>query len=263
MDIETCFEKLWKDYTTLNPSTEEIYNALKAKGNDIINDHVAFRTFEGKYGIEHFAQAFLALGYEAKGEYTFTEKRLFARHYEHENHDLPKIFISELKTKEFSPFLQDIVSKATASISSEQAAAEDFFLLGRPWPAKHAIYQELIKESEYAAWLYAFGFRANHFTVNVNRLNTFTELVELNNFIESIGFELNDSGGKIKGSPQDYLEQSSTKAKKIAVAFEDGEYEIPGCYYEFAKRYELPEGGLYQGFVAKSADKIFESTNKY
>lgn len=50
-------------------------------------------------------------------------------------------------------------------------------------------------------------------------------------------------------------------ADKVIVKFSDGEFEIPGGFYEFAKRYELPNGELYKGFVAASADKIFESTD--
>jgi len=40
-------------------------------------------------------------------------------------------------------------------------------------------------------------------------------------------------------------------------------HEIPSCYYEFARRYEDKNGELYGGFIAKSADKIFESTDFY
>ena len=36
---------------------------------------------------------------------------------------------------------------------------------------------------------------------------------------------------------------------------------VPSCYYEFARRYPLPSGELFQGFVPASADKIFESTD--
>ncbi|MGL4837356.1 MAG: DUF1338 domain-containing protein, partial [Shewanella sp.] len=35
----------------------------------------------------------------------------------------------------------------------------------------------------------------------------------------------------------------------------------PSCFYEFALRYPKANGELYTGFVAASADKIFESTN--
>ena len=45
------------------------------------------------------------------------------------------------------------------------------------------------------------------------------------------------------------------------VTFSDETLEIPSCFYEFAQRYPLPNGELYQGFVEASADKIFESTN--
>jgi hypothetical protein len=51
-------------------------------------------------------------------------------------------------------------------------------------------------------------------------------------------------------------------ADNIEVEFTDKKLVIPSCYFEFAKRYPLADGNLYQGFVAKSADKIFESTDK-
>ena len=57
------------------------------------------------------------------------------------------------------------------------------------------------------------------------------------------------------------LEQSSTLADEYSVTFSDGDMSIPSCFYEFAKRYPLANGELYTGFVAASADKIFESTN--
>jgi hypothetical protein len=45
--------------------------------------------------------------------------------------------------------------------------------------------------------------------------------------------------------------------------FVEGTFEIPSCYYEFALRYPDTDGKLYSGFIAKSADKIFESTDFY
>ena len=72
---------------------------------------------------------------------------------------------------------------------------------------------------------------------------------------------LNDAGGAIKGTPAEHLEQSSTRADSIEVAFADGRARIPSVYYEFARRYPLPSGELFHGFVPASADKIFESTD--
>ena len=45
--------------------------------------------------------------------------------------------------------------------------------------------------------------------------------------------------------------------------FAGGErHVIPTCYYEFALRHRDADGRLYEGFVAKSADRIFESTHR-
>jgi hypothetical protein len=74
---------------------------------------------------------------------------------------------------------------------------------------------------------------------------------------------MNDAGGEIQGTPEELLEQSSIKAEMIHVKFVEGLYEIPGCYYEFARRYPETDGRLYSGFIAKSADKIFQSTDFY
>ena len=72
---------------------------------------------------------------------------------------------------------------------------------------------------------------------------------------------MNASGGEIKGTAEEYLRQSSILADKFEVQFEEGVKEITSCYYEFAYRYELPNGELFKGFIASSADKIFESTD--
>ena len=132
---------------------------------------------------------------------------------------------------------------------------------GRPWKVTHNDYLALLAESEYAAWVAAFGFRVNHFTVDMRSLSTFPDLDALNAFLVEHGFQLNDSGGLIKGTREQKLEQSSTRADAIDVAFSDVTVRIPSCYYEFARRYALPSGELFHGFVPASADKIFESTD--
>ena len=93
-------------------------------------------------------------------------------------------------------------------------------------------------------------------------MKTLATLEEVNQLLKVNGFLLNDSGGEIKGTPSELLEQSSTRSEMIQVNFSDGIQEIPGCYYEFARRYPDADGHLYSGFIAKSADKIFESTDK-
>ena len=262
--LEELLEKLWGDYARINPQAEKIHGLLTQRGEQIINDHIAFRTFNiPKININVLAKTFVSFGYQPKGEYQFPEKKLFARHFEHPDQNNPKIFISELKLEECSQDLQNIVKGLAAEIPEAKTKERDFSVSGAAWQRiPWAVYEKLRKESEYASWVSAFGFRANHFTVLVNSLKSFKTLQELNEFLKKNGFRLNASGGEIKGSPQEFLEQSSTLADPVEVGFADRREKIPSCYYEFAWRYPLPSGKLFQGFVAQSANKIFESTDK-
>lgn len=256
-------DKMWNDYITINPLAKKIADLLTAEGESIRNDHIALRTFNHpRIGVDVIARPFLDSGYIYKGDYQFPEKKLYAKHYEHTDETLPKIFISELKLEEFSPALRSQVEKFVSQIPEGKEKEFDFSSQGRPWRVSVAQYQELLKESDYAAWVAAFGYRPNHFTVFINGLKKFSDIKVLNEWLKKNGFQLNSSGGEVKGTPEVFLEQSSTLANNIEVQFDDGKLSIPACYYEFAKRYPLKNGKLYQGFVAASADKIFESTNK-
>lgn len=263
MTLDTLLEKMWIDYCELNPSAKKIYDLFSSQGETVLNDHIALRTFNHpRLGIESLAKHFKKYGYVEKNDYHFVEKKLYAKHYEHPDSSKPKIFISELELEKVSPFIRETVNKMVSEVTEEMIQNPLFPMMGRPWQMSFELYSQLAKESEYASWVAAYGFRPNHFTVNINALKQFTEVDSLNKFLKAQGFVLNSSGGEIKGTPQDYLEQSSTMASEIPVKFTDGTQSIPGCYYEFAKRYPLASGQLYQGFVAKSADKIFESTNR-
>ena len=263
MSIETVLENMWQDYLVLNPEAQRVVDTLVAEGESIVNDHIALRTFNvGVVALEECAKPFLAMGYEEKETYFFDAKKLRAKHYEFvADPTIPKIFISELLVNEFSTKFQDIVSSLVARVSADQVQLPNFFHSGRPWSVSASQYETLLKESEYGASMAAIGYRPNHFTVLVNRLKKYSDLETLNDFLKAKGFKLNTSGGEIKGTPQVFLEQSSTLANSVEVEFTDDKKEIPSCYFEFAKRYPLASGELYQGFVAKSADKIFESTD--
>lgn len=260
---QDLLDQLWDDYATLNPRARAIYDLLVSKGQSVVNDHIALRTFgHPKVNVDVIAKAFTEVGYQPKEEYEFTEKHLFARHYEHSDAALPKVFISQLKLEAFSQSLIDTIENLVQQMSDDWVQRQDLPVSGRPWTVSHRDYEHLGKESEYAAWVAAWGFRVNHFTVFVNCLKDFNNLTALNQFIKDAGYEMNASGGEIKGSPEVFLEQSSTLAEQVEVEFSDRRHTIPCCYYEFARRYPLPNGQLFQGFVARSADKIFESTNR-
>ncbi len=260
--VSNLIDRLWSDYTQQNPEVRSIYELFVASGEAVVNDHIALRTFDHpQIGIDVLAKPFLNAGYCYKNEYQFEDKHLYARHYELEGS--PRVFISELKTADFSPFLQQTVKDFVDRISAVELQSELLPALGSLWgKIPFALYEQLRSESEYAAWLAVNGFRANHFTVSVNHLKTLNTLQKVNDFIRRNGYLLNDSGGEIKGSPAEWLEQSSTRAGLVSFEFTDGHVKIPGCYYEFALRYPDHDGQLYSGFIAKSADKIFESTDK-
>lgn len=262
MTPDLLFKSLWDDYIErLCPSAEKVHQLLKEE-EDLINDHIALRTFNvAPLGIDTLAKPFLALGYKACGDYLFESKKLVAKHFEHPDPTQPKVFISELKVEECSAELQAIVAKLIAQVDASKLEGQDFLYGGRLWDLDFQDYKQLATESEYASWLAAHGYGANHFTVSVNQLNEFTEVQAVNDHLSESGFTINSVSGQVKGSPEVLLEQSSTMADKVKVEFSEGAELVPGGFYEFAKRYPMANGELYTGFVAASADKIFESTN--
>ncbi len=268
MKAQEIFSRLWKDYTHQTPDAQKVYDLFVDRGEKVVNDHIAFRTFDDpRIDVDVLASVFLKAGYEQKGEYTFEAKKLFAKHYEHKSDpEMPRVFISQLLTKEFSAALQKEVKSFVDAIPEDLLNSDELVFSGRPQIGQNPsynIYNQLREESEYAAWMYLYGFRANHFTVSVNHLHTFKGIYEVNNFLKDNDFLMNDSGGEVKGSPEELLEQSSIKAGIIDVLFEEGQFAVPSCYYEFAHRHPDADGKIYSGFIAKSADKIFESTDFY
>ncbi len=255
-------DEMWMDYLLLNPEAHQIHQLFSERNPEVVNDHIALRTFDlPAVNLQRIAQPFINAGYLCGGEYHFPAKNLYAQHFQHDDPELPKVFISQLLTQSLNEENQDLVNHLISHIDRNSLKDPGFCYSGRHWPLSYNQYKQLLQQSEYAAWVAAFGFRPNHFTILVNRLNSHTSIEEVNQFLQEQGFELNDAGGLVKGGPDEYLAQSSTRANKVQVSFSDQTAEIPSCYYEFALRYPLADGHLYQGFVAASADKIFESTD--
>jgi len=263
LTVEEVLDALWRDYIATTPQAERIQRLLAERGERVVNDHVALRTFcVPGIDIEALAKPFEALGWRVQPDrYRFDDKKVVARYWRHDNPALPKVFISELCITELSPAANQIIDRLVAQLPAGFGERPDLPWAGRPWRVRLAEYESLLFESELAAWVAAFGFRVNHFTVLVNALTTFPDLESLDAFLVDHGFTLNEAGGVIKGTPALHLEQSSTRADSIDVDFAGDRRRVPSCYYEFARRYPLATGELFQGFVPMSADKIFESTN--
>ncbi len=266
MNSDTLFGRLWDDYTSKNPHTLQIFRAFEERGEQVMNDHIAFRTLDDPgINVDVISRPFLDAGYIEKGQYVFQQKKLKAKHFELPGDpDAPLVFISELETSYFSEFLQQEMKQLVQRIPEKVKTSNDIIFSGNSWGLpSYVTYEKLRLESEYAAWFYVNGFTVNHFTVSVNRLKTLNGIFEVNSFLKSKGYLMNDAGGEVQGSQAELLEQSSVKAPLKQVQFQEGLYEVPGCYYEFAHRYHDENGNLYRSFIAKSADKIFQSTDFY
>lgn len=265
MKIEEFFQHLWSDYVKIAPAAERLHHLIEEEGEKVVNDHVAFRTYDvPPIDLAALEPHILALGYKRYEPYYFEEKKLRAFGYVPPEPDkYPRIFLSELETGKFSEALQQTVRGLCNRIDPARVGRPDVLWAGRLWePITYDTYLKLLDESEYAAWVAVMGLRANHFTISVNHLRKLNTIEKLADFIESKGYRLNTSGGRIKGNREVLLKQGSTMADKVLIEFAGGDkHMIPSCYYEFAERFPTPDGILYQGFVAASADRIFESTN--
>ncbi len=252
------------------PDVKTVLSALPA--NEIQNDHIAFRTMGVKQlGIASLEKIFLHHGYKKRDFYSFPGKKLNAFWYSPPRPDLPRIFVSELRVADLSKASQDIIYSYTDEVKSDPVDAlnlddwkqVDEFLHRSLWRLPSwQDYSDLLKESEYAAWVIYNRYYLNHFTISVHNLSKNNTIDAFNLFLEKLGIKLNDSGGKIKISDDGKLLQSSTVAQVIDAVFKDGDtHPISGSYVEFAERKIIDDkGNRRDGFETANADKIFEST---
>ena len=264
MNVDTFFTRVWDAYVEVTPQAKAIYDLFTGYGENVVNDHVAFRTLsDSPIALCNLEPTLLSLGYRHQDSYVFEKKKLIARSYVHRDAGKPKIFLSELQRHQLSETAGAVLADLVAQIAEDLHPDPSIFYQGTLWRTpNNGDYQTLVHESEYAAWLVTMGLRANHFTVSVNHLQRFTDLAAVITLLKQNDYGVNAVGGEIKGSPDAFLEQAATLADNVWFEFADGERQrVPSCFYEFAKRYPTADGELFQGFVTGNADKIFESTN--
>lgn len=286
--LENVLAGLMRRYMERVPDVKGVIDALVKENvigssKEIENDHIAFRTMGVPLlGIQSLEKIFLHYGYTKKDHYYFQQKKLDAWWYAPPESQFPRIFISELRVQELSETAQRIIKSYTGEVKSDPVdnlnldddAAVDAFLHSGLWRLPSwEDYNLLAAESEYAAWVIYNRYYLNHFTISVHNLKEgYDTIADFNAFLERNGFVLNNSGGKIKASPDGALLQSSTVAAMVPASFAGGvEKQIPGSYVEFAERKVLaqfaylPKAEIKRihrrdGFEAGNADKIFEST---
>ena len=286
--IHRILESLFDTYSKRVPDVKKITSALIESKiinhqNDIINDHIAFRTMGVKnLGIKSLEKIFLHHGYVKRDFYSFENKKLNAYWYSHSDKNMPRIFISELRVDELSKETTEIIYKYTNQVTTDpvdkldlNSYSEVINFLSKPlWNLPTVDdYNNLLKESEYASWVIYNRYYLNHYTISVHELSkNYNTLEKFNKFLIGLNIKLNDSGGIIKKSKDGLLLQSSSVANKVEATFANNETKlISGSYVEFAERRILPEflklpldkitsKHRRDGFEASNADKIFEST---
>lgn len=286
--LDKVLSGLMDRYKERVPDVSAIINAMIKENiirqaSDIENDHIAFRTMGvPQLGIQSLEKIFLHYGYQKRDYYHFAEKKLDAFWYAPPSPQYPRIFISELRVKDLSPDIQQLITGYTNEVTTDpvqqlnldDASAVDQFLHSGLWRLPTwTDYQTLAAQSEYAAWVIYNRYYLNHFTISVHNLKEgYNTIAEFNQFLERNGFTLNNAGGKMKTSPDGGLIQSATVAEMINAEFAGGNvHAISGSYIEFAERRILPQFASLpknevqrihrrEGFEAGNADKIFEST---
>ena len=214
--ITQILDALFKVYSERVPDVLKITKEMVSKGivssqNDIVNDHIAFRTMGvPNLGIGSFEKIFLAHGYIRRDFYHFKQKKIDAFWYESPSSELPRIFISELKVETFSKKIQKLIKSYTNSVTTDPIDDLDLedpkqvinYLLNPLWKLPSINdYELLLEESEYAAWVIYNRYYLNHYTISVHNLpQPYNQLESFNSFLVDIGIKLNTSGGVIKTS---------------------------------------------------------------
>ena len=292
--ISEFLRRLWDDYASRVTYARVYEEMLTDLGGNLVNDHIAFRTFaltvNGHYlGVDNLKRVFEALDFEEKGAIEFPETHLFARYVQHAEPDFPRIFISELKVDELGSEIAEAIRQSVAGYQ-QLFSDEDVEALRRldeadtapagllektvrlftqvPWgPVSESVVKRVNAASQYGAWVLLHGYNVNHFTGYVNRHG-----VEQVGNIDALIAEMKKRGvpmkSEIEGAPGSKLRQTSTEAVRVPVQVigDDGktkQIEWTYAYMEYAERGEVEENGkrvLFQGFLGPQAAGLFEMT---
>ena len=79
MNRTDFFAELWHQYVDVTPQAKSIQALLMSYGENVTNDHVAFRTFDIKgFDLNRATELLATIGYEAFDHYTFPDGRTSA-----------------------------------------------------------------------------------------------------------------------------------------------------------------------------------------
>ena len=286
------FDALWSQYRHRVSYVQMYEQLLRSHGGTFVNDHIAFRTFATQSpatGIHSLGRIFEALGYLPAGTYAFPDKHLSAIHFQHENPEFPKLFISELQTwkledaaqriitanvQQHRPLLSEETLTALWKIDRNEGQDE---LLARvvaafselPWPTpQREAVTELNRASQYGAWVLVHGYNVNHFTslINSHGVEALDDIEKTSAALAQLGVPMKK---EIEGAVGSALRQTATEAVTIDVPIIDQGQSttMPWsyAYFELAQRDWSVDPSTnrryrFEGFLGAQATQLFEMT---
>jgi len=162
------------------------------------------------------------------------------------------VFLSELRAAELSPAAQALLAALPPDpepppAGASPAALADWFAAPPP-PSERALLA-LEGESQYGAWLLAFGRKVNHFTGAVDDIDAWVARMQ------AAGVAMK---AEIEGAPGTSLRQTATRAHPLQVALaEGGSRPWPYAYFEIAQR-----APGFDGFLGPQARALFDMTKR-
>ncbi|MCI0569339.1 MAG: DUF1338 domain-containing protein [Myxococcaceae bacterium] len=247
LPAQRLLDLLWDRYAAEVPYARAF---VSLSGGTFRNDHVAFRSLARPGGgLSLLIPTFEQLGWRLGGEYTFPDTHLFAVHMSHPA-GLPRVFLSELRASELSSEAQRLL----ASLPADPPPPTDVESLanwfsGPEAPVNEGTLLTLERESQYAAWLLAFGRKVNHFTGSVDDVEVWQKRMR------EAGVPMK---AEIEGAPGNPLRQTATHASPLPVQLEGGgTRQWPYAYFEIAER-----SAGFDAFLGPQARQLFDMTKR-
>jgi hypothetical protein len=293
---QQVINQLWKNHHSASMQLPLIDAYLNQRGvHHYTLDHCAVIDLPSvQSGIPQMTALFQSIGYVVRGADYLPEKQNDFCWLAEENHQqvtaieaLPQVVTADFRLDEMPLEIRRIIEKYASkmqpppleavrlllsrpfdsSIADQITALFSTYFAGRDWPLPTiSEFKQVHEFNELLGWVFVFGRKPNHFTIGAHLLPGFSNLAEFNAALEAnTSLTFNADEGKIKGSPQVGIEQSSTKGALVPVTLQDGIISLPADFVEFVWRFPVVTTkphlwqDFYPDFIARQANRVIQS----
>ncbi len=278
--------KLWAHFNTSIPQMNDIL-----KDQAPVLDHFAIIDLPSQHsGIPVLQNIFSCLGFIQQGSGYLPDKvNDFIWMMPEDNpsklatESLPQVVLADFRLNLLSNQAQRILEKFTNNIEPFDFELLDQYLLKLPGTTNNIVdmvydyinslpqtlptfaeYNYIKNENQLIAWAILFGRKINHFGISVHLLENAKNLQSFNQYLSTVGVELNAQGGEIKGSQLVGIEQSSSFGRKLPLLLDGEEIEVRDSFLEFVWRYSIKQSptlwlDYFTGFIPYNANTVIES----